>query len=117
MPEQADLTPAPPFSELPAVTPPHHGSVRQGRDNPFAGDEVLESCPLEKEIIAEFNWAHEQQAKGLFEPYAGQYLAIVHKTVHAVGVDIVAMRAETAAKTGVRPERVAIFHVDTFDIY
>jgi hypothetical protein len=113
MPDQAD----PLLFGAQPVSPPDPASLRPGRDDPFGDGEVLESGPLEKEITEEFNWADEQQEKGLFAPYEGQCLAIVHKTVHAVGADISAMRAETAAKTGVRPERVAIYHVDTFEIY
>ncbi len=83
------------------------------RDPMFDRDDVLMCSPEQREINAEFNWADEQQAAGAFAAYAGQYLAIVHKTVMAVGADISRMRAEAAARAGVEPYRVAIYHVDT----
>ncbi len=117
MPEQADPTPAPPFSGVQPVVPSDHGSVSHDRDDPFGDDEVLECTPHQKEFIEEIRWAIEQHTKGLFAPYAGMYLAILHKTVHAVGADIGRMVKETAAKEGVAEERVAIYHVDTGDNY
>jgi hypothetical protein len=113
MPDQADPTPAPPLFGAPALSPSDPDSARRSRDDGFADGEVLECTPEQKEIVEEFNWADEQQAKGLFAPYEGKYIAIVHKTVHAAGADISAMRAETAAKTGVKPYRVAIYLVES----
>jgi hypothetical protein len=113
MPDQADPTPAPLLFGAQPVSPPDSASARPGRDDVFDDGEVLECTPEQMEIIEEFNWADEQQAKGLFTPYEGKYIAIVHKTVHAAGADICAMRAETAAKTGVKPHRVAIYLVES----
>jgi hypothetical protein len=117
MPEQADPTPAVPCPGVQPVVPSDAGSVRPARDDFFGDEEVLECTPAQKEFIEEILWALEQQAKGLFDAYEGKYVAILHKTVYAVGVDISAMRAETAAKAGVRPERVAIYLVEAFEIY
>ncbi len=117
MPEQADPTPASPFPGVQPVVPSDPGSVRPGRDDRFGDEEVLECTPLQREMIEEWRWAEEQHAKGLFDAYEGKYVAILHKTVHAVGVDISRMMNETAAKAGVRPERVAIYLVEAFEIY
>jgi hypothetical protein len=108
MPEQVD-----PRSADPAAAKPEEVSGNGARRDPFWDrDDVLEVGPLHKEIIGELIWACEQEARGAFIDYAGKYLAIVHKTVLAVGGDIERMRAEAAVKAGVPPERVAIHHVD-----
>jgi hypothetical protein len=72
--------------------------------------DVLEVGPLHREIVAELRWAYEQCARGAFNAYLGQYLAIVNKTVQAVG-DPGDARDEAARKAGVPPERVALFFV------
>jgi hypothetical protein len=72
--------------------------------------DILEVGPLHREVIAELHWAYEQCQRGAFSAYRGQYLAIVHQTVQAVG-DADEARDEAASKTGVPPERVALFYV------
>jgi hypothetical protein len=72
--------------------------------------DVLPVRPLHLEIITELRWAYEQCERGAFNAYLGQYLAIVDKTVQAVG-DADCARDEAASKTGVPPERVALFYV------
>jgi hypothetical protein len=109
MPEQVD-----PRTADTAAAKPEEGSGNGARRDPFWGrDDALEVGPLHKEIIGDLIWAYEQQAKGAFAAYAGQYLAIVHRTVLAVGGDISRMRAEAAAKAEVAPERVAFYYVDS----
>ena len=117
MPEQADPIPASPLPGVQPVVPSDPGSVRPGRDDFFKDEEVLECTPHQKDFIEEILWAHEQHAKGLFDAYEGKYVAILHKTVHAVGADIGRMVEETAAKEGVPEERVAIYLVEAFEIY
>ncbi|HKI37058.1 MAG TPA: hypothetical protein VKA46_34715 [Gemmataceae bacterium] len=90
-------------------TGPMDGSQR---DPMFARDDVLMCSPEEMAIIAEFNWAYEQQARGAFDAYRGQCVAIVNKTVLAGGIDLARITAEAAAKASVEPHRVAIFDVD-----
>jgi hypothetical protein len=88
---------------------PMDGSAR----DPFWNrDDVLMCSPAEMETTEQFNWAYEQQARGAFDAYAGQLVAIVNKTVLAVGGDVEKIVAEAAAKAGVEPQRVAIFQVD-----
>jgi hypothetical protein len=72
--------------------------------------DILEVGPLHREVIAELRWAYEQCARGAFNAYPGQYLAIVNQTVQAMG-DPGRARDEAAGKTGVPPERVALFYV------
>ena len=81
------------------------------RDPMFDRDDVLMCSPEEMEVVHDFNWAYEQVALGAFNDYAGQCVAIVNKTVLAVGGDFSRMRAEASAKAGVDPDRVVIFHV------
>jgi hypothetical protein len=76
-------------------------------------NDVLEVGPVQKEVIRDLNWSQEQLARGAFDAYRGELVAIVNKQVLAVGRDESRMVAEAAAKTGVPPHRVAIFHVET----
>jgi hypothetical protein len=73
-------------------------------------DDLLEASPLHREVVAELRWAHEQCERGAFNAYHGQYLAIVNKTVQAVG-EADRARDEAASRMSVPPERVALFYV------
>jgi hypothetical protein len=88
-------------------------AVGEGRQASFQlSGEVLKVGPLHAEVIGDLRWAYEQYAQGAFDCYAGQYVAIVNKTVHAAGGDLARMTEEAARKADVRPERVALFHVE-----
>jgi hypothetical protein len=113
MPDQADPTPAPLLFGAQPVNPSDPDSARRGRDDPFEDGEVLECTPEQKEFIEEWRWAIEQHVRGCFAAYEGQHVAIVNKKVYAAGTDIPAMRAEAAAKAGVKPHRVAIYLVES----
>jgi hypothetical protein len=92
------------------------GPMDGGPRDPFWNrDDVLMCSPEQMEIVADFNWADEQRARGAFDAYAGECLAIVNKTVLAVGRDLNSMIAEAAAKAGVDESRVAIYHVEVID--
>jgi hypothetical protein len=73
-------------------------------------DDVLMVGPLHREVNVELRWAYDQLERGAFNAYVGQYLAIVNKTIQAVG-EADDARDEAARKTGVAPERVALFYV------
>ncbi|HKI34707.1 MAG TPA: hypothetical protein VKA46_22815 [Gemmataceae bacterium] len=117
MPEQIDPRPA---DAVPSEShrngdaePP--GTVATGLTReqlpPFVSPtDILLVSPLHREVIAELRWAYEQCERGAFNAYLGQYLAIVNRTVEAVG-DPGCARDEAANKTGVPPERVALFYV------
>lgn len=72
--------------------------------------EVLLVSPMQAEVTVELRWAYAQGEQGAFNAYLGQYLGIVNKTIQAVG-DAMYARSEAARKTGVPPERVALFYV------
>jgi hypothetical protein len=117
MPEQtgplpADVTPAEPHPNG-AAEPTETVAPRVTPEllPPFVSPaDILEVSPLHREVITELRWAYEQCERGAFDAYLGQYLAIVNKTVQAVG-DPDTARDEAARKAGVAPERVAMFYV------
>ncbi|HKI31747.1 MAG TPA: hypothetical protein VKA46_07755 [Gemmataceae bacterium] len=87
--------------------------ISSGSDFLWDPDDVLEVGPVQKEVIRDLNWGQEQFARGAFDAYRGQLVAIVNKTVLGVGRDEGQLVAEAVAKTGVAPHRVAIFDVDS----
>jgi hypothetical protein len=118
MPEQLDPRPAetaPPGTQDGASPPGakrEEGAPKGNRDPFWDRDDVLWLSPEQREVNADFNWATEQEARGAFDAYLGKLLAIVNKTVLAVGEDAVTIRAEAARKAGVEPYRVAIYLVE-----
>lgn len=83
------------------------------RDFLWDPNDLLEVGPVQKEVIRDLNWCREQMARGAFDAFRGQCLAIVNKTILAVGYDLERMIDEAATKAGVPPHRVAIFDIET----
>jgi len=94
-----------------------YGPMDGSERDPFWNrSDVLMCSPEEKEIVHDFNWADEQRARGAFDAYAEECLAIVNKTVLGVGRDLNRMIAEAAAKAGVDENRVVIYHVEVVEL-
>jgi hypothetical protein len=111
MPEQAEPMPV----DAPGAGAGDASLNGSGRDPYWDRDDVLLASPLEREVIGELRWAHEQEACGAFAGYAGKYLAIVNRSVQAAGGDPGRVVDEAAQKAGVPSERVALFHVEMAD--
>jgi hypothetical protein len=105
----------PPLTEQPPAEGERPSANGKQRDPFWDGDDVLYVDAAMREIIMDLRWAHEQEAAGAFVDYGGRYLAIVNRSVQAVGGDPRTIIDEAARKTGVSPNRVVLFHVEMLD--
>ena len=105
----------PPLTEQPPAEGERPSANGKPRDPFWDRNDVQYVNASEWEFIHDLRWAHEQEARGAFIDYGGRYLAIVNKTVEAVGGDPASIIEEAARKTGVSPNRVVLFHIELLD--
>jgi hypothetical protein len=70
-----------------------------------------EPDPVEEEALEEWVWVLQERAKGRFDEYAGQHVAVVNKTVLGSSLDPNLLRQYLAEKHNIDPRRIVIFSV------
>lgn len=80
--------------------------------DPSKRPDIQYVSPAEAEVLADIAWAQSQFENGAFAEYAGKYVGVVNRTVHAADYDVGRVLDLASQSAGVPISRVALFHVN-----
>jgi hypothetical protein len=91
-----------PGAEEPAPRPPA----------PHDDPDKLPLTPEGWEVLADMKWVDDEFHLWHWEPYAGNYIAVVRKQLLGYGPDYLALRERVAREHNVSPNRIVISYVE-----
>lgn len=79
---------------------------------PDDGVDRLQLTPEGWETLADWKWVDQEYNAGRWEPYAGEYIAVVRKQLLGHGPSLLKLREDVARETGIPPGRIVITYVE-----
>jgi hypothetical protein len=79
---------------------------------PDDGVDRLQLSPEGWEMLADWKWVDQEYNAGRWEPYRGEYIAVVRKQLVGHGPDLLKLREDVSRETGIQPDRIVTAYVE-----
>ncbi|MBA4065797.1 MAG: hypothetical protein C0501_19180 [Isosphaera sp.] len=87
-------------------------SAPPGPPAPHDDPDKLPLTPEGWEVLADMRWVDDEFHRSTWDPYVGNYIAVVRKRLLGYGPDYLALREQVAREHNVSPDRLVIRYVD-----